>query len=83
MDMTALEQKKYDETFERIYVNFKYQLENDKNFGLSELKKLLETYHTYEGHDWIGRGELKNISIGATIAALSRLLSEYQEEDPV
>jgi hypothetical protein len=82
MDMTMIEEKKYNETFDRIYINFKYQLDNDINFGLVDLRKLIETYHTYEGQDWTGRGELKNISIQATIAALTKLLTEYEEKDP-
>ena len=74
------EEQKYNEVFEKIYANLKYQLVNDENYGIDGLERLLDSMMVYEGQDWTGRGSLKDASISATIAAIMQLITEYADE---
>ena len=74
------EEQKYNETFDKIYANLKYQLEHDKEYSIDSLEKLLESMMVYEGQDWVGRGSLKDASISATIAAIMQLITENADE---
>lgn len=76
----VFEQNKYDDTFEKIYKDLKYQLSHDERYGIEDLEKLLESMYVYEGQDWIGRGGIKAIVNSATIAAINKVLIEYREE---
>ncbi|EJO5346316.1 hypothetical protein NRP93_000358 [Clostridium botulinum] len=77
MERQSWEEKKYDDTFEETYEFLKRSLEDDPNYTVENLKGFLETLYIQEGNDQLGRGEVRDISIYAQIAACETILTEY------
>ncbi|EOD01033.1 hypothetical protein [Caldisalinibacter kiritimatiensis] len=73
-------EKKYNTTYQNVYNDLKQQKENDPSFTIEKLKELLNTLYINQGNDWLGKGEVKNITTSATISACETLLAEWKEE---
>ena len=70
-----------DDIFEENYKNTLYKLETlsrQPNFDLDELQRELDTLCTFEGQDWIGRGEMKQSEISGTISAYQVFMFRYK-----
>ncbi|NDL68289.1 hypothetical protein [Anaerotalea alkaliphila] len=76
-------EKKYEETFDKVYNNLSHQKKNDKNFSKEDIRNLLESMKIYEGMDKDGRGVVFETTQAATVAALTRLVVEWEEEEKV
>jgi flagellar motor component MotA len=71
--------KKYNETFNLIYKTTMKQKEKS-SINLESLENLLRDQYIYSDLDWLGRGEIKDITNRATVAALESILFEWKEE---
>lgn len=75
------EKERLHEQFrERVYGHLVYLRQNDPGFTIERLEGNLDSLYTYEGHDWVGRGEFVNTRIAAEIAAHEQLLAEWRAE---
>ncbi len=73
-------EEKYNTTFDAVYSDLKMKLEKDPQFNKAELESFLQNQYTFDGQDWLGRGELKRIFNAATISACEKLLIELKEK---
>ncbi|MCT4565321.1 MAG: hypothetical protein N4A68_13540 [Maledivibacter sp.] len=80
MFLTDYKEEKYNNTFESIYGYLKRQKEDSNNYSVRDLEKFLESLYANEGNNWTGRGEHKEISLAATIAAAEVFLTEWKNE---
>jgi hypothetical protein len=67
-------QKSYDETL--AVLELKSQ---DESFEISNVHGELNTLYSYEGLDWIGRGEIKNSEISGAIAAYQVFINKFDK----
>lgn len=68
----------FNETFQMTYEDIIDKFESDPSYHISYLKDFLESMYIYQGHDALGRGELKHIRNAAVIAALESALDEIE-----
>ncbi|MDR2446771.1 MAG: hypothetical protein LBD58_05720 [Treponema sp.] len=71
---------KYNETFEQEARG----LERRRALtacAIEEIESLLESLYKLDGDNWIGRGEVQDIIMAATIAAYERFLAEWRAEE--
>lgn len=73
-------QQIYDDSFQNSYDSFKFRKMTDPAFTREFFQGLLESMYVAQGNNWLGRGEAKEASQSAMIAAAEALLSEWQEE---
>lgn len=66
-------EKKYKDTFEVIYNSTMQQIKDGKQ-SIESVEALLRDQYIYSDQDWLGRGEIKDTIIQATIAALEVIL---------
>jgi hypothetical protein len=59
----------YQKTFDDETRGLERRLLSDKNFRACDIEGMLRYFHEMEGADWLGRGEVQNITLSATIAA--------------
>jgi hypothetical protein len=72
---------KYAETLEQELRGLKRRREADSACKVEELEgTLLHLYHM-DGADWIGRGEVQDITLAATIAAYEQFIAEWKAEN--
>lgn len=76
MFITDYQEKKYNDTFDKVYKSLKYQIENDESFKVGDLELLLKDLYANQGNDWLGRGNIIDIVNSARAAACERLLTE-------
>ncbi len=67
----------FDDTYECVYEGLIYKKEHDEGFTIEYLKGLLQSLYTEHGNDWIGKGEIKEITEAATIAACETVLYNW------
>lgn len=73
-------ERRYKIIFDNTYLTTKEKLEMDSNYTLENLESLLECLYSNQGNDWLGRGEIYEVSIKAQIAACEVLLEEYRQK---
>jgi len=73
-------QQIYEDAFQNAYEGFQLRKRNDETFTRSFFQGLLESMYVAQGNNWLGRGEAKEASQNAMIAAAELLLSEWVEE---
>ena len=79
--MQDLKKQKYEEVFEDTLLNLEYRRQNDPDFNLVEMKRLIETEYVNQGNDWVGRGGLFDVVEEATLAAYELFYSRWRQEE--
>lgn len=80
MDITGWREIAYNKMFEitQAYVN--NLRENDPKFTIEDLEAMLNSEYNRQGQAWDGRGEVVEINIDATIAAIHHELIKWRKE---
>lgn len=73
-------QQIYEDAFQNAYESFQLRKRTDDTFTRAFFQGLLESMYVAQGNNWLGRGEAKEASQNAMIAAAEALLSEWAEE---
>lgn len=71
---------KYSEVFEGTLRLLVLRRERDAEFGIGDAERILGHLYVSDGNDWIGRGELGDIVMSATVAAYEYFVSEWKRE---
>ena len=75
------EQHVFDENYERTLHRLQTASQS-VSFSLETINGELTALYLYEGHDWTGRGELKQAEIAGSILAYQVFLRRWQEAHP-
>jgi hypothetical protein len=73
---------KYEETLQEELRGLKRRREADPACTAEDLEGTLRHLYHMDGADWIGRGEVQDIILSATIAAYELFISEWKAEKP-
>ncbi|MBN1242985.1 MAG: hypothetical protein JXA15_09825 [Spirochaetales bacterium] len=66
---------KYDETYEAVLKGLAKRRELEGDFGPDAVRGVLRHLYEQDGQDWVGRGEVANIDLAATIEAHEHFLA--------
>lgn len=80
MSSTAWKEAAYDETWHTTIASLRRRRLEDPTFSLDDTRGILRHLYIQEGNDWVGRGELQDIKVQATIAAHESFLAEWEAE---
>jgi hypothetical protein len=75
---TRWQDVKYNETFEQELRGLQRRRELDKSCTVADLEGLLQNLYIMDGSDWLGRGEVGDITMAATIAAYEHFIAEWK-----
>lgn len=70
--------EKYREVFEISLGGLERRRDRDGSFTLSDAEGTLKHLYIQDGNDQLGRGELQDIILGATIAAYEHFITEWK-----
>lgn len=70
--------EKRAEVFEGTLRGLENHHRNDPSFDIAEVQGALNHLYVAEGNDWLGRGELGDIVMSATIAAYEHFIHEWK-----
>jgi hypothetical protein len=77
-DSSAWRDITYRENYERELRGLKRRLEADPLCTAEDLEGTLKHLYAMEGADWLGRGEVQNITLAAAIAAHEALIESLK-----
>jgi hypothetical protein len=69
---------KYQETFEGEIRGLLRRREADPACTAEDLEGILHHLYHLDGSDWLGRGEVQDITMAATIAAYEHIIAEWK-----
>lgn len=73
------QQRKYEEVFDQVIRQVRFQKSIDPDFSLDHVRARLEDAYVLQGHGWDGKGIVLEISEAATIAAYEYILADWEE----
>jgi hypothetical protein len=79
-ESVAWRDAKYNEVFEQELRGLHRRRSSDSNCRPEDIEGILKSLYIMDGSDWIGRGELQDIIIAATIAAYEHFVKEWKME---
>jgi hypothetical protein len=80
MDITSWRDKAYNNKFDSTVKFIRNMKTTDPTFSIKDLEGMLQSEYDREGLAWDGRGEVVEISIQATIAAMQQELVIWKKE---
>jgi hypothetical protein len=80
MDITEWREKAYKNIFDSTLIYIKNMRENDEHFSINDLEAMLQSEYDRQGLAWDGRGEVGEINIEATIAAMQQEVTRWKKE---
>jgi hypothetical protein len=69
---------KYRETFDQEIRGLQRRRESDPGCTVEDLEGTLASLYVMDGADWIGRGEVQDVIMAATIAAYEQVIAEWK-----
>jgi hypothetical protein len=72
----------YRKIFDDEYRGLERRLASDKSCGVGDLSGMLRRFYEMEGSDWLGRGEVQNLTLSATIAAYESFIEKLRQSGP-
>jgi hypothetical protein len=80
MHLKEWRELKYEETFEQELRGLERR-RSATSCAIAEIEEQLESLYKLDGDNWIGRGEVQDIVMSATLAAYEHFLAEWRRED--
>lgn len=71
---------KFNEVFDEVYINLKIIIAEDPNYQIKDMENLLNDLYVIDGNNLMGRGEIQDTILYATIIAIEIVLSEWKNE---
>lgn len=77
MSSTDWIRSKYDETFTQTFSSLERRRAEDPGFTVGDARGVLKHLYVNDGNDWIGRGELQDAVMQATIDAYEAFINAW------
>jgi hypothetical protein len=71
-------EKAYDDAYSKTLVSLARKRSEDAAYSLDDARGVLKHLYIQDGNDWVGRGELQDIVMQATIDAYERFIAEWE-----
>jgi hypothetical protein len=71
---------KYEAVFEQEIRGLLRRRESDSSCTVADLEGVLQHLYHMDGADWVGRGEVQDITMAATIAAYEHIIAQWKAE---
>ncbi|MDR2534496.1 MAG: hypothetical protein LBD29_00510 [Treponema sp.] len=69
----------YNETFEQELRGLERRKASDPSCTIADLEGVLQHLYHMDGADWVGRGEVQDIIMAATIAAYESVIAQWKK----
>ena len=70
-------QQIFDDTYDEAYAYYQSRMNGEEGFTAETLRGLLASLYVRQGNDWEGRGQPRDITLNAMIAAAETVLSQW------
>ena len=73
-------EEKYKQVFEEELLGLERRRAHDPSCTIADIEGILKNLYIMDGNDWIGRGQVQDTTLSATIAAYEHFISEWKKE---
>lgn len=80
MSSTGWQEQKEEEIFEGTLKSLETRRRKDPHYTLQSAQAELDHFYIQDGNNWLGRGELGDVIMSATIAAYEHFIFEWRRE---
>ncbi|MCE5255850.1 MAG: hypothetical protein LLF89_03280 [Spirochaetaceae bacterium] len=80
MSSTEWQEQKREEVFEGTLKSLENRRRKDPQYTLQSAQSELDHFYIQDGNNWLGRGELGDLVMSATIAAYEHFIFEWRSE---
>ena len=80
MSSTEWKQTAYDDTYSQTLKSLERRRAEDPSFTVEAARGQLKHLYIQDGNDWVGRGELQDIVMQATLDAYEHYVSAREAE---
>lgn len=77
MSLSSWKETSYDETYHATFKSLERRHHDDDTFLIDDAKRVLGDLYVQDGNNWVGRGELQDIVMQATIDAYECFISGW------
>jgi hypothetical protein len=77
---TEWKDKVYDDTFNETMKSLQRRKAEDSGFSPDGARGILGHLYIQDGNDWVGRGELQDLHLQASIAAHEAFIAAWERE---
>ncbi|PKL07841.1 MAG: hypothetical protein CVV51_12070 [Spirochaetae bacterium HGW-Spirochaetae-7] len=81
MSSTGWKEKAYVDTYDDTLGSLQRRRAEDPSFDAASARGVLKHLYIQDGNDWVGRGELQDIVMQATLDAYEFFLARWEDED--
>lgn len=78
MSSTEWKRVSYDEKFDLTLRSLERKRADDPTFSIDDARGVLRHLYIQDGNDWVGRGELQDIVMQATIDAYEHFIAAWE-----
>ena len=71
----------YTKTFDQEVRGLERRREAEPGCTAADVEGILQGLYVMDGADWLGRGEVQDITMAATIAAYEHIIAEWKAEE--
>lgn len=72
--------EKFRQVFEEETRGLERRKSNDPSCSLTDLEGILKNLYIMDGNDWVGRGQVQDTTLSATIAAYEQFIEEWKKD---
>lgn len=72
--------EKYRQVFEEETIGLERRRANDTSCTIEDLQGMLKNLYIMDGNDWVGRGQVQDTTLSATIASYERFIDNWKKE---
>ncbi|MFP3040442.1 hypothetical protein LQZ19_01355 [Treponema primitia] len=72
----------YTKTFDQEVLGLERRRAADPSCTVADVDGILQGLYVMDGADWLGRGEVGDITMAATIAAYEHIIAKWKAELP-
>lgn len=72
--------EKYQEVFTEELTGLERRREHDPKCTIDDISGILKSLYLMDGNDWLGRGQVQDVTLAATIAAYEHFIAEWKKE---
>lgn len=72
--------EKFRQVFDEETLGLERRKNHDSTCTIADLEGILKNLYIMDGNDWVGRGQIQDTTLAATIAAYEQFIEQWKKD---